>query len=413
MMLADFVEYFSLKSHLIIGYILRCFFICWGLIQDQLDYLPYTDIDYTVFTDGARYLHQGRSPFLRHGYRYSPAFAFLLLPNVFAFKQFGKFLFAGFDIACGCLIYQLLVNKKIKCPPQIALSAAAFWIYNPLPIVISTRGSGDSLITFLILLTCRFLLSEMFIVSGLIYGLAIHCKLYPVIYSLPIYLYLACDVKSVFSFKTWSPFSLDRFAFFSSAIISFSSLTNFSYQKYGLLYLQEAWLYHIYRRDTAHNFSPYFYIYKKVKDENNLKFLSLMAFIPQILAIIYFSIRYCIAHNQAVKDRNLMFALFAATYSFVTFNKVVTSQYFIWYLSLLPVVLPFLKMSTKFSFKLFSIWLFAQLQWLIVAYLYQYQRWQVLNILVICSLIFVWTNMILLSIIMRHYKPELAREHTE
>lgn len=411
-MLVEFVEFFSLKAHLYIGFFLRLLFIGWGLIQDQLIHLQYTDIDYTVFTDGARYLNQGRSPYLRHGYRYSPIFAFLLLPNVVFFKQFGKLLFASLDIACGHLIYRILLNKKINCPPQTALLATAFWIYNPLPIIISTRGSGDSLITFLILLTIYTILKEKYILSGLIYGFAIHCKLYPVIYCLPIYLYLARNVQTIMSFKTWSPFNMDRFAFFASTFISFASVTNLCHQKFGLLYLQEAWLYHIHRRDKAHNFSPYFYIYSKVKDENSLKYLSLIAFIPQILAIIYFSLRYCINNHERLQDRNLLFTLFATTYSFVTFNKVVTSQYFIWYLCLLPLILPFIRVSFKFSFKLFSVWIFAQLQWLLVAYLYQYQRWKVLNILVICSLIFVWTNMLLLSIITRHYRPILSSKNS-
>ena len=61
--------------------------------------------------------------------------------------------------------------------------------------------------------------------------------------------------------------------------------------------------------------------------------LSRFAFVPQFGMIIVASV-FC------YKYINL--ALFLATFIFVTYNKVCTSQYFNWYIVLLPLIMPFL-----------------------------------------------------------------------
>lgn len=353
--------------------------------------LKYTDIDYTVFTDGARYLREGRSPFLRHGYRYSPIFSLLVFPNVFLF-HYGKFLFALFDVLNGYLIFKILSHSNCRLDPKLAKLSSLIWLYNPFSMIISTRGSADSFITLLVLSTLLCLVNQNYALSGIIFGLVIHCKIYPVIFSLGLYLFLSGPVKSRWSFQTWSPFNTKRLTFFISALFSFTLLTYAYYQRYGQLYIKEAWTYHLNRKDLDHNFSPYFYIYKVLKSDNLQSKLSMIAFLPQVLSILYYSLRYCI-QLKAFNYANLWFALFSQTYLFVSLNKVATSQYFIWYLSLLPLVYPFLNVTTKQSFSLLILWLSSQAFWLLFAYLYQYLKLKVLFYVWLCSILFLLINL--------------------
>lgn len=55
----------------------------------------YTDVDYLVFSDAAALMAVGDSPYKRTTYRYSPLLAFLLIPNSFIHRSWGKFLFSA------------------------------------------------------------------------------------------------------------------------------------------------------------------------------------------------------------------------------------------------------------------------------------------------------------------------------
>ena len=64
---------------------------------------------------------------------------------------------------------------------------ACTWLHNPLVMNVSTRGSAESVIVALVLLTIHLYQQKVFLLTGLVYGLAIHLKIYPLIFCLSLY----------------------------------------------------------------------------------------------------------------------------------------------------------------------------------------------------------------------------------
>ena len=91
------------------------------------------------------------------------------------------------------------------------------------------------------------------------------------------------------------------------------------YFRYGQIFIDETYLYHITRKDTQHNFSIYFYPLRIAEDLAPVfsTVVGLCAFFPQLGATIAFTYKYY---------RDLPFCWFMITLAFVTFNKVCTSQ---------------------------------------------------------------------------------------
>ncbi|CAG2172063.1 unnamed protein product, partial [Oppiella nova] len=331
--------------------------------------LKYTDIDYTIFSDGARHVWAGRSPYLRDTYRYTPLIAALLVPNITLWPQFGKVLFSVLDVVTGALVYHICGHHLDQ---RRAKWCAIIWLYNPLPAIISTRGSAESVVTTLVLLTILCVLNRQLVFGGLLYGFVIHFKVYPIVYIPALYLYLT---KSQKLWKAFKP-NVKKLKFFTSAAIGFVVPTYGSYYLYGRLYLEEGWLYHLHRKDPQHNFSPYFYVYHLFKAEEQQKLFAYLAFVPQLLSVLSIAMYYCLSSKHKFQD--LMFGVFAQTTAFVTLNKVITSQYFLWYLCLLPLVWPYIRLSPKQWILVLVVWLLSQAQWLLPAYLYEFQHWDCL-----------------------------------
>ena len=95
---------FSNYKFLIIGSFLRFGLLFYAEIQDRYLNVKYTDVDYLVYTDAARCMLEGRSPYDRHTYRYTPIVAVLNIPNLTWHDGFGKLLFSFVDIICGYVL---------------------------------------------------------------------------------------------------------------------------------------------------------------------------------------------------------------------------------------------------------------------------------------------------------------------
>lgn len=131
--------------------------------------------------------------------------------------------------------------------------------------------------------------------------------------------------------------------------------------RYGYPFLEHSYLYHITRIDHRHNFSIYNTLLhlRSATGPSGRFAVESLAFLPQLsLALIL------IPFVLARKD--LAGAMLAQTLAFVTFNKVCTSQYFLWYMVFLPLYLPgsvFLE-RPRLGLALLAAWVLGQAAWL-------------------------------------------------
>lgn len=226
------------------------FFLAWALplLLDGGVVVPgvaYTDIDYHVFSDAARYIQLGQSPYLRHTYRYTPFLAWILS------KVNGRYLFCLADAVCGKLILEL--RKQPRDNRRTIFFGCCLWMYNPIAINICTRGSAEPFVVLLpVLLTvavssCETLsqITKAFI-AGVFHGIAVHAKVYPIIYSLSFMAYFGrTDPQPIDSpkkfFIVWFRrlIRLPSLVFLSSSVFTFACLTYLAVIQYGQVALDE------------------------------------------------------------------------------------------------------------------------------------------------------------------------------
>ncbi|KAJ1892257.1 GPI mannosyltransferase 1 [Kickxella alabastrina] len=312
------------------GLLLRVGMLLFGLWQDAHMTVKYTDIDYSVFTDAARFVWAGGSPYQRSTYRYTPLLAWLLTPNIWLHATFGKWLFVACDCAVGALITRILRARKIDDSTTAAY--AALWLLNPQVATISTRGSAESVVCAAVMAALYAFQRRSLVLGSTLFGLAVHLKIYPIVYALPLLVALDSTTYGAQPSSQARLLNVYRVKFFAISAGVFMLLSVVMYGAYGREFVDETYVYHVTRKDHRHNYSMWFFpIYLEFHSSASLA-MGLLSFLPQVAVVATIGLVY---------GKDLYFAAFAQTFAFVAYNKVCTAQYFMWYVCFLPVVWPY------------------------------------------------------------------------
>ncbi|TXG73612.1 hypothetical protein EZV62_002191 [Acer yangbiense] len=412
----------DIRTVLLFSAIFRIILIIYGEWQDSHMEVRYTDVDYLVFSDAASFMASGESPYKRTTYRYSPLLAFLLIPNSIIHRSWGKFLFSALDLLVGWFIYTILKLRKV--PENLCMYSVVVWLFNPFTFTIGTRGNCEPIVCAMILWIIICLMKGNVLQAAFWYGLVVHLRIYPIIYALPIILVLDPDffqsglnpkLQNWSSSQGKTPQSHNRvtgqydlvtalksvftrrrimFGLVSGAVFLFC--TGLFFYLYRWEFLHEALLYHLTRTDPRHNFSIYFYhIYLHSEHEFSVV-EKLISFLPQFIVQLVLIFSFA---------QDLPFCLFLQTFAFVEFNKVITAQYFVWFFCLLPLILPWSKMTLKWEgLCCIFVWMGAQSHWLMWAYLLEFKGRNVFVQLWLASILFLAANTFVLIMIIRRHK---------
>lgn len=358
--------------------------------------------------------------------------------------------------------YEHQPEHLLEALQQPNLVDALWWMYNPLAINICTRGSAESFVVILpVLLTLSILTRRdgnatstsrarvifRSIVAATTHGVAIHSKLYPVIYTVSFMAYISFQEhgnrwhdalpprhggkpSDSSSFPWLEPTRLLRLMylwirrllltpssvlFLVISLSTFGGLTYLAVMEYGHEALEEGFLYHFSRVDHRHNYSMHWYwIYlargriaralasgtsvsaSTTSSVAAMAWLGRILLLPQAILLLYVSL--------GVAPYDLSLALFVQTFLFVAHNKVITAQYFTWYLCLLPLCSGNVEWNTlrmKFSLAYLGA---AVVTWLGSAFCLEMQGMPVHLLVWLASVNFFIANVNLLGAILSGYR---------
>ncbi|KAI3385667.1 hypothetical protein SNEBB_004717 [Seison nebaliae] len=397
----------NISIHFFISAFIQLFLIFYSIWHDGKFRVKYTDVDYYVFMDAAKYVYEHKSPYERATYRYTPLIAQMLAP-LYWFEKYsktvplilGKIMFCIFNqLACYLIYYH--VGSTIILKEFMKKIILLSYLYNPLFIAISTRGNADSFVFFLLIL----ILYQMYkseeersirnaIILGLILAIAIHIRIFPIIFC---FIGLMQFRSRRITYRTsWTSIILSvnriQFVFSITIFLTLSSLTLFYYFLYGMEFLEHSYLYHLTRKDIRHNFSTYYMFFYAGNEMRKVFLHKVIDFMPLLIQV------YLYIHISLTMYAKIAQALLTLTTVFVAFGKIYTSQYFVWIISFLPICLSTVHHTSYYRlFKALLLWILAQIFWLSMAYLLEFQGLSTHYGLMIASTLLLYANINLLQ----------------
>ena len=419
------------------------FLIAYGAYQDAHFEVPYTDIDYRVYSDAARFVCDGESPYARSTYRYTPLLAWLLTPTC-VFPDFGKVVFAACDVLA---VWMMMREREVSGDGNAHTShwrMLVLWLFSPFTVTISTRGSGESLVVCMLVGVLWLLESGRVVVGAVVYGLAVHWRIFPIVYAPSILLYLSMGSRktengverdgdgtrggedtartTVWSLVS-SYVSIRGVVFGVVSAGVFFALGAVMHGLYGKEFLDEAYLYHLTRVDPRHNFSFYFYpayLFQATGGGASRDGGGYGDIVSMVFSLTGGAVQVAIADRmmrRAPRGRggkggkgkrggregdagaDLAMTFFAQTIAFVAFNKVSTAQYFVWYLCWFCLRLE--RALELLDQRLIVAWVVAMGNWLFWAYLLEFRGMPVHLFIWASGILWFFVNIVGVRMLMR------------
>ena len=147
---------------------------------------------------------------------------------------------------CCMRVYGCLIRLQSMCRQEAMLNLSlALWLYQHFIFFKENKRFYQQFCKIKKFLSIWF--PNIWFIHNNRFGISIHFKIYPIIYSLAIYLSLS-ESNEKLTFSNF--FSWRRVRYALITIITFATLTGTLYWIYGMPFLHETYLYHVGRQVT-------------------------------------------------------------------------------------------------------------------------------------------------------------------
>lgn len=265
-----------------------------------------TDIDMTVYSQGAKaFLKYGNTSSVPE-FKYSPLVALFALPFSYSHLTF-KLGVAMLDILNGILYSK--ITTKLYGPNKGGI-ALTMYIYNPLIVAIACRGSFEAPCSFFVALGTLMYLNKSNLLSGICFGIAAQLRIYPIIF--------------------WPTLVL--------ATCSYSFSTGFVIGVLPIILgLKQAFAFHVSRVDLWHNISIWWSSIISISQHSSKDTIYGIE-LDKILSLAPIAFQLCMSLLPALnilrkrEPKNVVKMMYLQSLFFVMFSKVQTAQYWDWWL---------------------------------------------------------------------------------